>query len=95
MSKQVTNPPTTSQQSPTQKPPSALPPDFDPAKYPHYSVQSSIYSLLISALGLAENYERMPGREGRWEDLDTLIKKYLETCDLIKMKQPPADARHQ
>ncbi len=85
MSEQITKP-TTNQQPSAQTQPSALPPDFDPLKYPHYSVQSSIYSLLLSALGLAENYERMPGKEGRWEDLDALIKKYLETCDLIKFR---------
>ncbi len=71
---------------PPEKQPLRLPPDFDPSKFPHYSVQSSIYGLLLSALSLAEHYERFPNREERMKDLEAVMKKYLATCDTLKLK---------
>lgn len=62
-----------------------LPPSFDPSKYPHYSVQSSIYSLLLSALTMSEHYEKYPGAEERQKKLDELIRDYQETCDPLKI----------
>lgn len=71
---------------PPEKQPLSLPPDFDPTKYPHYSVQSSVYSLLLSALSMAEHYERVPGMEQRQKKLDDVVKDYQDTCDAIKIK---------
>lgn len=41
------------------------PADLDLSKNRHYEVQSSIYSLLLSALNLSERYERLPGANER------------------------------
>jgi len=71
---------------PPEKQPLKLPPDFDPAKYPHYSVQSSIYSLLLSALNMSEHYERFPNAEDRQKKLDELVRDYQDTCDPLKFK---------
>lgn len=74
-----------SQDIPAKQSPS-LPPGFDPSKHPHYSVQNSIYSLLLSALSLSVNYESAPNTEARQRKLDDLAKDYLETCDAIKIR---------
>jgi hypothetical protein len=71
---------------PPEKQPLRLPRDFDPSKFPHYSVQSSIYGLLLSALSLAEHYERFPNSEERRKDLESILKKYLTTCDSLQLK---------
>jgi hypothetical protein len=71
---------------PPEKQPLSLPDDFDPTKYPHYSVQSSIYSMLLSALSMAEHYERLVGSEERQKRLDELVRDYLRTCDAIKIR---------
>ena len=60
-------------------------PEFDPKQYPHYDLQSSIYSLLLSALTLSVHYEKYPGAEKRQKDLELLIKAYLETCKQIEI----------
>ena len=78
------NPPAGQQNSP-QDQASKLPPGFDPGKYPHYSVQSSIYSLLLSALSMAEHYERYPGAEERHRQLDSLVRDYQETCEPLRI----------
>ena len=62
-----------------------LPTDYEQRKYPHYSVQSSIYSLLLSALSMAQHYERFPGEELRQELLAKLIREYQRTCDRLKI----------
>lgn len=71
---------------PPEKQPLRLPADFDPSKFPHYSVQTSIYGLLLSALNLSEHYEKFPSFEARQRKLEDLLKDYLETCDALKLK---------
>jgi hypothetical protein len=63
-----------------------LPPNFDPSDYPHYNVQSSIYSLLLSALSMSEHYERFPGVEERQRLLDRLVRDYQDTCEPLRVK---------
>lgn len=70
-------------QSPQTRP---VPPAFDPSKYPHYSVQSSIYSLLLSALNMSEHYEKHPDAETRQKKLDDLVRDYQNTCEHLKIK---------
>lgn len=70
----------------TSQQPLHLPEEFDPSKFPHYSVQSSIYGLLLSALNLSEHYERFPNTEARQAKLEDIVKDYLETCDALKLK---------
>jgi hypothetical protein len=79
-------PPVPESELPIEKQPLKLPPDFDPSKYPHYSVQSSIYSLLLSALNMSEHYEKYPDAETRQKILDDLVRRYQETCDPLKIK---------
>ena len=55
----------------------------DIAGLPHYSPQSPIYSLLLSALSLSEHYERLPGAQERQAKLESLLKKYQKTCDTL------------
>jgi len=62
-----------------------IPPGFDPKQYPHYDLQSSIYSLLLSALTLSTHYEKYPGVEKRQKDMEQLLKAYLETCKQIEI----------
>ncbi len=69
---------------PPERQPLHLPVSFDPRKYPHYNVQISIYTLLLSALNLSENFEKYPDYEERQRKLELVIKDYLETCDAIK-----------
>jgi hypothetical protein len=64
----------------------SLPDDFDPAAYPHFSVQISIYSLLLTTLSLAEHYEPVRGAEARQVKLDALFREYRDTCDAIRIK---------
>jgi len=68
------------------KQPLKLPPAFDPSKYPHYSVQSSIYSLLLSALNMSEHYEKYRGAAERQRLLDDLVRRYQDTCDPLKIR---------
>jgi hypothetical protein len=70
---------------PPDKQPLHLPPQFDPRKWPHYNVQSSVYSMLLSALNLSEHFEKFPGYESRQEKLEALIKEYQSTCDPIRI----------
>jgi hypothetical protein len=70
---------------PPEKQPLSLPPGFDPSKYPHYSVQSSVYSLLLSALAMSEQYEKYPNHEQRQHKLDELVKEYQATCDTLRV----------
>lgn len=79
-------PPVPESELPIEKQPLKLPPDFDPSKYPHYSVQSSIYSLLLSALNMSEHYEKYPNAEARQKKLDELVRDYQDTCDPLKIK---------
>lgn len=79
-------PPVPESELPIEKQPLKLPPAFDPSKYPHYSVQSSIYSLLLSALNMSEHYEKYAGAEERQKLLDELVTKYQNTCDPLKIK---------
>lgn len=67
-----------------EKQPASLPPGFDPTGWPHYSVQGSVYSLLLSALSLSEHFERFPGAEERRKDLEVLILEYQATCAALK-----------
>ena len=85
--------PAATEQDENQVPESELPPErqplhlpvaFDPRRYPHYNVQSSIYSMLLSALNLSEHFEKYAGFEERQRKLELVIKEYLETCDAIK-----------
>lgn len=85
MNEPSSKPQSASQELEPARGPLSLPPDFDQAKYPHYSVQSSIYSLLLSALSMAEHYERMPGAQARQDKLDEVVKDYLSTCELIRL----------
>lgn len=71
---------------PPEKQPLRLPRDFDPSQFPHYSVQTSIYALLLSALNLGEHYEKFPGAEARHKKLEDVMKDYLSTCDALKLK---------
>lgn len=71
---------------PPESQPLTLPPDFDPTKYPHYSVQSTIYSLLLNALDLSVRYETRPGGAERQKCLEELILEYQKTCDALAMK---------
>jgi len=63
-----------------------LPRSFDPSKYPHYSVQSSICSLLLSALNMSEHYEKWPGAQKRQRLLGELVRRYQDTCDPLKIR---------
>lgn len=69
---------------PPEKQPLRLPPNFDPRNHPHYSVQSSIYSLLLSALAMSEAFEKFPGAEKRQAKLSSFVKEYQDTCDPLK-----------
>lgn len=60
--------------------------DLDLDRYPHYSVQSSIYSLLLSALNMSEHYEKYPGAEERQKSLDGMVRVYQDTCESLKTK---------
>lgn len=71
---------------PPERQPLRLPRDFDPSKFPHYSVQSSIYALLLSAMGLSEHYERYPEKEVRQRKLEEIMKDYLSTCNSLSLK---------
>ena len=71
---------------PSQREPSKVPPNFDPSRYPHYSVQSTIFSLLLSALNMSEHYERFPGAEERQRLLDRLVYEYQQTCEPVTIK---------
>lgn len=73
---------------PSHTKPFSLPPGFDPGTYPHYNVQSSIYSLLMSALSLAENYERLPGAEERMLLIERAIMAYQATCEPLRFTAP-------
>ncbi len=70
----------------TSQQPLHLPEEFDPSKFPHYSVQTSIYGLLLTALNCSEHYEKFPGTEARQQKLEDLVKDYLETCDALQLK---------
>jgi hypothetical protein len=65
--------------------PTDPPPDLDPTKYPHYDLQSSIYSLLLSALTLSVHYEKYPGTKERQQKLELVLKDYLESCNQINL----------
>jgi len=71
---------------PPERQPLKLPPEFDYSKYPHYSVQSSIYSLLLSALNMSEHFERFPSAEARQKKLEDIVRDYQDTCDPLKFK---------
>lgn len=60
----------------------------DAEGYPHYAVQSSIYSLLQSALALSERLETHPGAEARQRELSRVVKSYLDTCETIMDLHP-------
>lgn len=77
-------PPIPESELPPERQPLHLPSAFDPRKHPHYNVQSTIYSLLLSGLNLSEHFEKYPGFEDRQRKLELLIKDYLETCDAVK-----------
>lgn len=68
---------------PPEKQPLHLPAAYDPKKYPHYDVQSTAYSMLLSALTLVTHYERYPGYETRQKKLEDVLKDYLGTCNQI------------
>ena len=70
---------------PPEQQPLHLPVQYDPRKYPHYDVQSTLYCLLLSALNLSDHFEKFAGYEERQKDLEALVKKYLGTCDPIKL----------
>lgn len=70
---------------PPEKQPLHLPAAYDPKKYPHYDVQSSAYSMLLSTLTLVTHYERFPGYEDRQKKLEGVLEEYLKTCNQIKI----------
>jgi outer membrane biosynthesis protein TonB len=69
---------------PPEKQPLRLPSEFDPKKFPHYDVQSSVYSMLLSALTLAVHHEKFPGAEERQKKIEAAMKDYGDTCDALK-----------
>jgi hypothetical protein len=69
-----------------EKAPLHLPPKIDASNDPHYSVQTSIYSLLLTALNVSDHYENYPGAEERQRKLEDVTKDYLETCDALRLK---------
>ena len=69
------------------------PTDFDFAKYPHYSVQTSIFSLLLSALNMSEHYEKFPNAEIRLKKLEDLVRDYQDTCDPLKFTSSKTASR--
>lgn len=68
---------------PPDKQPLHLPAGFDPKKYPHYDVQSSVYSMLLSALTLSLHFEKFPNKEERQGKLEILVSDYCKTCNQI------------
>jgi len=72
------------QDAPNQGQPLHLPTASEPRKHPHYSVQSSIYALLLSALNLSEHFEKYHDFEERQRKMELVIKDYLETYDAIQ-----------
>ena len=70
---------------PLERRPLGLPIGYDPAKYPHYGVQSPVYSLLLAALSMAEYHEKYPGFEERQRLLDNVVKLYGATCDKLRI----------
>ena len=52
---------------------------------PHYSAQTSVFSLLLSALNMAQHYEQYPGLEHRQKLIETALKSYQATCDPLKI----------
>lgn len=69
---------------PPEKQPLKLPSEFDPKKFPHYDVQVSVYSLLLSALTLSLHHEKFPGAEERQKRIEVAMKEYADTCDTLK-----------
>src|SRR6267154_3362027 len=47
---------------------------FEPKNYPHYDVQSSLYSLLLTALTVAVHFEKIPGFQERQRKLEAVMK---------------------
>jgi hypothetical protein len=58
-------------------------PPIEFSKLHHYSVQTPIYGLLLSALNLSSHYEILPGTEERQCKLENLVKQYQKTCDTL------------
>jgi hypothetical protein len=71
---------------PPERQPIRLPPHFDFSKYPHYSVQSTLYSLALSMLNMSEAYEKYEGFEERQKLIEKLILTYQDTCDQLVIK---------
>jgi hypothetical protein len=69
---------------PPEKQPLELSDDYNPIKYPHYSVQGSIYSLLLTALSLGLHYEKYAGSAERHKKVESIMHEYQVTCDQIK-----------
>ncbi len=63
--------------------PVAPTPTIDPDKQRHYQVQSSIYSLILTALNLSLAYEVYPNGDKRRSKLDALAAEYGQTCNQI------------
>jgi hypothetical protein len=72
---------------PPEKQPLRLPPMYNPKTYPHYDVQQSVYAMLLSALSLANHFEKLPGLEERQKKLEAIMKEYLDTCENLKNLQ--------
>lgn len=71
------------------------PADLDLDQHPHYNVQSTIYSLLLSALNMSEHYEKYPGAEERQQILHRIVGVYQDTVELLKNQALVARVHHQ
>ena len=71
---------------PPEKQPLRLPKNYDPSRYPHYSVQTTMYSLLLSAMSMSETHERYPGFEVRQQKLESLLSDYHATVEPLNRR---------
>lgn len=58
---------------------------MNPDDFPYYSVQCSIYSLLLSALNMSYNYEKVAGVAARVKKIEDLVVEYQDTCDQLRI----------
>jgi hypothetical protein len=72
--------------------PSTPPPAAQP-DYPHYSVQSNIYSFLQTALNLAVLNERLPRAGERQRLISFAIDAYETTCDHLVSRPTKRSSR--
>ncbi len=71
-------------EKPKAKPQEEAPtPTVDTDSQRHYQVQSSIYSLILTALNLSISYETYPNADKRRAKLDALASEYGSTCNQV------------